>query len=131
MNILVLNAGSSSFKASLYSLTEENSRIDSVGPFWMVKVEWKSSELAVISAKISDDIEAEEERVGVDRFSAGEAPPTDVIGSIPVMRQVHLYDVMILNIKSKYRSHVQLNQSDSKRNQRTEQTFRSGGGDPV
>jgi acetate kinase len=59
--------GSSSFKASLYSLTEENSRIDSVGSFWTGKVEWKSSELAVISAKISDDIEAEEERVGVDR----------------------------------------------------------------
>jgi acetate kinase len=67
MNILVLNAGSSSFKASLYRLTEENSQIDPVVPFWMGKIEWKSSELAVISAKISDDIEAEEERVGVDR----------------------------------------------------------------
>jgi acetate kinase len=66
MNILVLNAGSSSFKASLYRLTEENSRIDPVGPFWTGKVEWKSSELAVIFAKISDDIEAEEERVSVD-----------------------------------------------------------------
>jgi acetate kinase len=67
MNILVLNAGSSSFKASLYRLTEENLPIDPVVPLWMGKIEWKSSELAVISAKISDDIEAEEERVGVDR----------------------------------------------------------------
>jgi acetate kinase len=67
MNILVLNAGSSSFKASLYHLTKENSRIDPVEPFWTGKVEWKSSELAVISAKISDDIEIEEERIGVDR----------------------------------------------------------------
>jgi acetate kinase len=75
MNILVLNAGSSSFKASLYCLTEENlplaeplqQSIDPVEPLWTGKIEWKSSELAVISAKISDDIEIEEERVNVDR----------------------------------------------------------------
>jgi acetate kinase len=67
MNILVLNAGSSSFKASLYRLTGEDLPLDLVVPLWMGKIEWKSSELAVISAKVSDDIEAEEERVGVDR----------------------------------------------------------------
>jgi acetate kinase len=67
MNILVLNAGSSSFKASLYHLTEDNLPIDPVEPFWTGKIEWKSSELAVISAKVSDDIETKEERVGVDR----------------------------------------------------------------
>jgi acetate kinase len=67
MNILVLNAGSSSFKASLYQLTEENLPIDPVVPLWMGKIEWKSSETAIISAKVSDDIESEEERVGVDR----------------------------------------------------------------
>jgi acetate kinase len=67
MNILVLNAGSSSFKASLYRLTEENLPIDSVVPLWTGKIEWKSSEIAVVAAKVSEDIEAEEERVGIDR----------------------------------------------------------------
>jgi acetate kinase len=67
MNILVLNAGSSSFKASLYRLTEENLRTNSVIPLWTGKVEWKSPKLAVISAKISDDIETEKQRLGVDR----------------------------------------------------------------
>jgi acetate kinase len=67
MNILVLNAGSSSFKASLYRLTEENLPVNSVVPLWTGKIEWKSSETAIISAKVSDDIESEEERVGVDR----------------------------------------------------------------
>jgi acetate kinase len=75
MNILVLNAGSSSFKASLYHLTEENlplveplqRSIEPVAPLWTGKIEWKSSETAVISAKVSDDIETEEERIGVDR----------------------------------------------------------------
>jgi acetate kinase len=67
MNILVLNAGSSSFKASLYCLTEENLWIDPVVPLWTGKIEWKSSDLAVISAKVTDDVETEEERVGVDR----------------------------------------------------------------
>jgi acetate kinase len=67
MNILVLNAGSSSFKASLYRLTEENLPVDPVMPLWTGKIEWKSSELAIISAKVSDDIEVEEERVSVDR----------------------------------------------------------------
>jgi acetate kinase len=75
MNILVLNAGSSSFKASLYRLNEENlslaeplqRRIDPVVPLWTGKIDWKSSELSIISAKISDNIETEEERVGVDR----------------------------------------------------------------
>jgi acetate kinase len=67
MNILVLNAGSSSFKASLYRLNEENLPIDPVVPLWTGKIEWKSSELAVISAKVSNDIKVEEERVSVDR----------------------------------------------------------------
>jgi acetate kinase len=67
MNILVLNAGSSSFKASFYRLAEENLPIDPVVPLWTGKIEWKSPETAIISAKVSDDIESEEARVGVDR----------------------------------------------------------------
>jgi acetate kinase len=75
MNILVLNAGSSSFKAILYQLTEDNlplaeplqRRIDPVVPLWIGKIEWKSSELVIISVTIADDIERKEERVGTDR----------------------------------------------------------------
>jgi acetate kinase len=75
MNILVLNAGSSSFKASLYRLTAAHlplaeplrRRIDPAVPLWTGKIEWKSAELAVISAQVSDDIETEKERVGTDR----------------------------------------------------------------
>jgi acetate kinase len=67
MNILVLNAGSSSFKASLYHLTEQNFPIAPIAPLWTGKIEWKSSELAAISAKVSDGIETKEERVGAER----------------------------------------------------------------
>jgi acetate kinase len=67
MNILVLNAGSSSFKASLYGLTDENLQINPVVPSWTGKIEWKSSDLAIITAKVTDDVKTEEERVGVDR----------------------------------------------------------------
>ena len=67
MNILVLNAGSSSFKASLYRLTEENLSLDPVVPLWAGKIEWKSSDLAIVSVKVSDKIEAQENRSGVDR----------------------------------------------------------------
>jgi acetate kinase len=66
MNILVLNAGSSSFKASLYRLTE-NLSVDLILPLWTGKIEWKSAEIAILSAKISDDIETEDKRLGVDR----------------------------------------------------------------
>jgi acetate kinase len=66
MNILVLNAGSSSFKASLYRLTE-NLSVDLILPLWTGKIEWKSTEIAILSAKISDDIEMEDKRLGVDR----------------------------------------------------------------
>jgi acetate kinase len=67
MNILVLNAGSSSFKASLYRLNEENLPLDPVVPLWVGKIEWKSAELAIISVKVSDKIETQEKKSGVDR----------------------------------------------------------------
>jgi acetate kinase len=109
MNILVLNAGSSSFKAILYQLTEEDSplaepldrRIDPVVPLWIGKIEWKSSELATIAAKVSDNIEAEEERVDIDRQEvirellnwlwSGETKVIEGIGSIDIVghRVVH------------------------------------------
>jgi acetate kinase len=67
MNILVLNAGSSSFKASLYRSTENNLPLNSTPPLWTGKIDWKSSELAIISAKNTNNLSAEAERVGADR----------------------------------------------------------------
>jgi acetate kinase len=67
MNILVLNAGSSSLKASFYRLTEEDLQLDPAVPLWTGKIEWKSPELAVITAKVTDNVVMEEERVGIDR----------------------------------------------------------------
>lgn len=60
MNILVLNAGSSSFKASLYRLTEESLPIDPVVPFWTGKIDWNSAETAILEAKTADDLVRED-----------------------------------------------------------------------
>lgn len=67
MNILVLNAGSSSFKASLYRSAENNLSLDSTPPSWTGKIDWKSPELAIISAKNTNDLSAQVERVGANR----------------------------------------------------------------
>jgi acetate kinase len=68
MNILVLNAGSSSFKASLYRLTGENlplaeplqRSIDPLVPLWTGKIDWNSAEIAKLQAKTTDDSVTEE-----------------------------------------------------------------------
>jgi acetate kinase len=54
LNILVLNAGSSSFKSSLYQLTPENPPIDPLTPLWTGSIDWKSSGTAVLTAKNAD-----------------------------------------------------------------------------
>jgi acetate kinase len=51
MNILVLNAGSSSFKASLYRLTGDNLSTSPAVPLWTGEVDWDSSGTAVLTAK--------------------------------------------------------------------------------
>jgi acetate kinase len=66
MNILVLNAGSSSFKASLYRLTREDLPLDPVVPLWTGKIDWNSNEISVLRATTADD-SLGEERSGTNR----------------------------------------------------------------
>ena len=67
MNILVLNAGSSSFKARLYRLTEKVS-LDPVVPLWTGEIDWNSAKTAVLLAKTVDE-SIEEQRSGTNRQS--------------------------------------------------------------
>jgi acetate kinase len=67
MNILVLNAGSSSFKSSLYRLTGEVPS-DPVVPLWTGEVDWDSSGTVVLKAKTADD-SVREERSGMSRIT--------------------------------------------------------------
>jgi acetate kinase len=60
MNILVLNAGSSSFKASLYRLVEKDLSLDPVVPLWTGEIDWNSAGIAVLKAKTADDSIKEE-----------------------------------------------------------------------
>jgi acetate kinase len=55
MNILVLNAGSSSFKASLYRLSKKDLPLDPVVPFWTGEIDWNSTGIAVLKAKTADN----------------------------------------------------------------------------
>jgi acetate kinase len=66
MNILVLNAGSSSFKASLYRLNEKDLPLDPVVPLWTGKIDWNSTGTAVLKATTADD-SVGEERSGTNR----------------------------------------------------------------
>jgi acetate kinase len=54
IDILVLNAGSSSFKSSLYRLTRENLPLDPVVPLWTGEINWSSSG-SVLKAKTADE----------------------------------------------------------------------------
>ena len=67
MNILVLNAGSSSFKSSLYRLTGDVPS-DPVVPLWTGEVDWDSSGTVVLKAKTADD-SVREERSGMSRIT--------------------------------------------------------------
>ena len=65
MNILVLNAGSSSFKSSLYRLTEAELKELGV-PLWTGVISWNSAGAATLTAKTADE-SIEEERSQTDR----------------------------------------------------------------
>jgi acetate kinase len=68
MNILVLNAGSSSFKSSLYRLTEEIP-LEPVVPIWTGKIDWKSDGKTVLKAKAEDDRSTQSEKAQENRNS--------------------------------------------------------------
>jgi acetate kinase len=50
MNILVLNAGSSSLKASLYQLTTTDLALDPIPPLWSGQVDWYIDQKTVLKA---------------------------------------------------------------------------------
>jgi acetate kinase len=69
MNILVLNAGSSSFKSSLYQLSEELLSIDIPVPLWTGQIDWNSSQTTVLKIqKLADS--AHSISPTVERFSS-------------------------------------------------------------
>jgi hypothetical protein len=76
LNILVLNAGSSSFKASLYQLTEDNLPSDPAVALWTGEVDWNSSETAVLKANTANHSVREDRFPTGDASAQAEAPPT-------------------------------------------------------
>jgi acetate kinase len=101
MNILVLNAGSSSFKSSLYRLTEENFPEEPLVPLWTGKIDWKSEGKTLLKAKTADGKSAQSEKAEENRTSdiqellnwlwSGETQVIDRIDAIDIIghRVVH------------------------------------------
>jgi acetate kinase len=54
MNILVLNAGSSGLKASLYQLTTADLSIDPVVPVWTGQIDWRSDQTMKLNVSTAD-----------------------------------------------------------------------------
>jgi acetate kinase len=60
MYILILNAGSSSFKSSLYQLTGESLPADPIVPLWTGQIDWSSAGTGVLKAKTGANSRQEE-----------------------------------------------------------------------
>ncbi len=56
MNILIFNAGSSSFKSRLYRVTRELLPIDLVVPLWMGQIDWNTETTVLRAQKLDDSI---------------------------------------------------------------------------
>jgi acetate kinase len=120
MNILVLNAGSSSFKASLYQSTGKDLPLDPVVPLWTGKIDWNYTGIAALKAKTADD-SVGEERSGRDRFRKAEASPTADIhdllnwiwsGKIQVINSIKEIDIVghrVVHGGEKYRQPMLIN----------------------
>jgi acetate kinase len=66
INILVLNAGSSSFKSSFYRLNDEHLPLEPVTPLWSGKINWDSDRKAILKAQTSQE-SVSAERSGTSR----------------------------------------------------------------
>jgi acetate kinase len=66
MDILVLNAGSSSFKSSLYRLTQAQLPSEPAIPLWTGQIDWQSADKSVLKAK-TGNISRQEERSTTNR----------------------------------------------------------------
>ncbi len=79
MNILVLNAGSSSFKSSLYRLNGELSTSSSLVRLWTGQIDWKSSKNAVLKIqKLGDSAEPTSNTVSVREERSGTTRSVDI-----------------------------------------------------
>jgi acetate kinase len=79
MNILVLNAGSSSFKSSLYQLDGERSIIDLAVPLWTGQIDWSSSQTTVLKIqKLADSVESTSSTVSVIEERSGTTRLADI-----------------------------------------------------
>ena len=67
IDILVLNAGSSSFKSSFYRLNDECLPSDPIAPVWTGKVNWDTDGTAVLKAQTSQE-SVSAERSGTSRM---------------------------------------------------------------
>ena len=67
IDILVLNAGSSSFKSSVYRLTDEDLPLEPVAPLWTGKISWNTDRTAVLKAQTTADA------VSIDRSGTSRA----------------------------------------------------------
>jgi acetate kinase len=100
LNILVLNAGSSSFKSSLYRLMRQHLPGDPVTPLWTGAIDWQSSGTAVFKAKTADK-RVQEQRTETERTAdihdllnwlwSGKTQVVENIGAIDIVgsRIVH------------------------------------------
>ncbi len=68
IDILVLNAGSSSFKSSFYRLTNEYLPLDPIAPIWTGKVNWDTNGKATLKAQASQE-SVSAERSGTTRMA--------------------------------------------------------------
>ncbi|WP_309727866.1 acetate/propionate family kinase [Chamaesiphon sp. OTE_75_metabat_556] len=79
MNILVLNAGSSSFKSSLYRLSGELSIVNTAVPLWTGQIDWNSSQTTVLKVqKLADSVELTSSTVSVREERSGTTRLADI-----------------------------------------------------
>jgi acetate kinase len=79
MNILVLNAGSSSFKLSLYRLSAELSIVDTALPLWTGQIDWNSSQTTVLKIqKLADSVEPTSSTISVIEERSGTTRLADI-----------------------------------------------------
>ena len=106
IDILVLNAGSSSFKSSVYRLTNEDLPLEPVAPLWTGKISWNTAKTAVLKAKTTA------ESVSIDRSGTSRAEDIQELlswiwsGKTQIVRDIHEIDIVghrVVHGGSKYR----------------------------
>jgi acetate kinase len=106
IDILVLNAGSSSFKSSFYRLTDRDLPLEPVTPLWTGKISWNNNKTAVLKAKTSAD------SIGADRSGTSRAEDIQELlswiwsGKTQIVKDIRDIDIIghrVVHGGSKYR----------------------------